>query len=222
MRISNLHRPGSAAHSVILALGLGLTLFVTLALTDRTISTELHVRHSGTAPAFFFLDVRNDEIAGLPRHWSKAEPGVTAHRDGADAARPDRQAQGCRSRARSRHRPMPPGRCAAIAASPMRIALPEGSKLIAGEWWPKDYDGPPLVSFVDEVAEGLGLKIGDEVTVNVLGRDVTAKIANLRKRQLALARHQFRHGVHARRRSKARRIRSSSRSRWTAAMRRSC
>ena len=58
--------------------------------------------------------------------------------------------------------------------------LPEGSRLIAGEWWPKNYDGPPLVSFVDEVAEGLGLKIGDEVTVNVLGRDVTAKIANLR------------------------------------------
>ena len=31
------------------------------------------------------------------------------------------------------------------------------------------------------VADGLGLKIGDAITLNVLGRDVTAKIANLRR-----------------------------------------
>src|SRR4029453_3945714 len=59
-------------------------------------------------------------------------------------------------------------------------ALPDGSTLTAGEWWPKGYKGPPLVSFVDQVADGLGLKIGDDVTVNVLGRDVTAKVASLR------------------------------------------
>ena len=47
--------------------------------------------------------------------------------------------------------------------------LPDGSRLVAGEWWPKNYDGPPLVSFEDEIAHGLGLKIGDIVTVNVLG-----------------------------------------------------
>ena len=63
----------------------------------------------------------------------------------------------------------------------MRRPAAKARQLTAGEWWPKDYAGPPLVSFVDEVAEGLGLKIGDDVTVNVLGRDVTAKIANLRK-----------------------------------------
>ena len=58
--------------------------------------------------------------------------------------------------------------------------LPEGSRLVEGEWWPADYDGPPLVSLVDEIANGIGVKIGDEITVNVLGRDVTAKVANLR------------------------------------------
>jgi putative ABC transport system permease protein len=58
--------------------------------------------------------------------------------------------------------------------------LPEGSRLTQGEWWSRDYDGPPLVSFVDEVANGLGIGIGDEVTINVLGRDITAKVASLR------------------------------------------
>jgi putative ABC transport system permease protein len=59
--------------------------------------------------------------------------------------------------------------------------LPEGSVLVEGQWWEKDYAGPPLVSFVDEIAHDIGLKIGDSVTVNVLGREVTAKVANFRK-----------------------------------------
>lgn len=58
--------------------------------------------------------------------------------------------------------------------------LPAGSRLIAGEWWPLDYSGPPLVSLENRTAEDLKLKIGDTVTVNVLGRNVTARIANLR------------------------------------------
>src|SRR5262249_52904004 len=55
-----------------------------------------------------------------------------------------------------------------------------GSRLVEGQWWPPDQQGPPLVSFEQKVAEGLGLKLGDTVTVNVLGRTITARIANLR------------------------------------------
>jgi putative ABC transport system permease protein len=60
-------------------------------------------------------------------------------------------------------------------------AVPEGSRIESGAWWPKDYHGPNLVSVEAEIAQGLGLAVGDEITVNVLGRDVTAKIACTRK-----------------------------------------
>ena len=59
--------------------------------------------------------------------------------------------------------------------------VPEGSSVVAGQWWPADYAGEPLVSMEAEIAKGLGLKIGDAVTVNVLGRNVTARISNLRE-----------------------------------------
>jgi putative ABC transport system permease protein len=176
--ISNLYRPGSAAVSVILALGLGLTLFVTLALTDRTISDELRSGLAEKAPAFFFLDVPKAELAKFITELG-AQPGVSS----IDSA------------------PMLRGRMVKVRGIPAdkvdaspdaawalrgdrgltyADTVPQGSRLVEGEWWPKDYKGPPLVSFADEIAEGLGLKIGDEVTVNVLGRDITAKIANLR------------------------------------------
>ena len=62
----------------------------------------------------------------------------------------------------------------------MRARFPSGSRLVEGQWWGPDYDGPPLVSFEKKIADGLGLKLGDPVTVNVLGRNITARIANMR------------------------------------------
>ena len=58
--------------------------------------------------------------------------------------------------------------------------VPKGSRLVEGQWWKPDYDGPPLVSFEKKIADGLGFKVGDPVTVNVLGRNITARIANMR------------------------------------------
>lgn len=176
--IGNIYRPGSAAASVILALGLGLTLFVTLALTDRSISGELLSSIPQRAPAFFFLDVPNNQLQPFKDALAK-EPGVT----------------------HTNNTPMLRGRVVAVKGVPAdkvkaspesnwalrgdrgltyAATLPEGSRLTEGEWWPADYAGPPLVSLVDEIAHGIGVKIGDEITVNVLGRDITAKVANLR------------------------------------------
>jgi putative ABC transport system permease protein len=58
--------------------------------------------------------------------------------------------------------------------------IPVGSRLVEGKWWTADYDGPPLVSFEKRIADGLGLKLGDPIVVNVLGRNITATIANMR------------------------------------------
>ena len=59
--------------------------------------------------------------------------------------------------------------------------VPEGSTLVEGTWWGKDYHGAPLVSFESEIAKKLGVGLGDRVTVNVLGRNIEATIANLRE-----------------------------------------
>src|SRR3546814_20826848 len=58
---------------------------------------------------------------------------------------------------------------------------PEGSEIVAGDWWAPDYAGPPLISFDAGIAEGFGVGIGDTITLDVLGRPITATIANLRR-----------------------------------------
>ena len=78
-----------------------------------------------------------------------------------------------------------------------------------GEWWKPDYHGPPLVSFEKRIADGLGLKVGDPVVVNVLGRNITARIANLRTVDWQSLGINFVHGVLARHASAARRTPTS-------------
>jgi putative ABC transport system permease protein len=74
---------------------------------------------------------------------------------------------------------------------------PEGARkqVVEGQWWPENYkvgkDGPALVSFATDLAKGLGLKVGDMITVNVLGRDIALKIANLRNVDFSNARMNF-------------------------------
>jgi len=62
-----------------------------------------------------------------------------------------------------------------MAQAPRNVTIYEGP-----DWWPSDYGGPPLISLDEDLAEDLRLSIGDTLTVNVLGRDIEARIFNLR------------------------------------------
>lgn len=60
-------------------------------------------------------------------------------------------------------------------------AEPTGAELLAGSWWPSDYDGPPLISPEEDLYQAFNLKPGDTVTYSVLGRLFTSEVANVRK-----------------------------------------
>ena len=60
-------------------------------------------------------------------------------------------------------------------------APPPNTRITAGTWWPKGYAGPPQISFAAEEANEMGLKLGDRLTVNILGRDIEATITSFRE-----------------------------------------
>ncbi|HEV8032410.1 MAG TPA: FtsX-like permease family protein [Stellaceae bacterium] len=178
LALANLHRPDAPTSRVVLSLGIGLSVLVAVALVGGNLATEIETRLAENAPADFFIDIQPDQLAGFAASVS-AIPG-----------------------ARFEQVPMLRGRITRINGTPVEDAkvapeaqwalrsdrgltysdeLPRGSRLVAGSWWPADYKGPPLVSFDSELAHGMGLQIGDTLTVNVLGRDVTATIASLRR-----------------------------------------
>ena len=179
MALSALHRPGALTPSVVLSLGLGLAALVALSLIDFNMRAQLRRFEPGKTPSFFFLDVRGRDAGAFVDFLKKSAPD-----------------------AKISEVPMMRGRFVELAGAPVdkvharddvawaldgdrgvtfAAEPPKGSEVVEGQWWPKDYSGPPLVSMEKEVAEGLGLKLGDLVVVNVLGRNISAKIANLRK-----------------------------------------
>ena len=177
--VTSLYRPGAASFSIILALGLGLSLFVTLALTDRTITNELKAGIPEKAPAFFFLDVRNDELPKF-RTALQREAGVSGI---GNAPMLRGRITAVKGVAADKVVAKPGSSWALQGDRGLTYAaeLPSGSELAAGKWWAKDYAGKPLVSVEQEIADGLDLKIGDTLKVNVLGREIEAEVANLRR-----------------------------------------
>ena len=181
LAVGNIHRPGALTPSVVLSLGLGLTLVVALALVDGNLRRQITQSLPAHAPNFFFVDIQNTEIDGFRDLLAKTAPegkvvsaamlrGRIVALNGTDVDKVTVPPQG-----------------AWVLRGDRGITyaknLPESSTMTQGEWWPADYSGEPLVSFAAKEAEELGLKIGDTVTVNVLGRNITAKIANFRQVQ---------------------------------------
>ncbi|MFF0921275.1 ABC transporter permease [Rhizobium leguminosarum] len=179
LAIGNIHRPGALTPSVVLSLGLGLALLVTLTLIDGNLRRQLTGRMNEGAPNFFFVDIQSAEVGAFRNLVQSQAPqgklvevpmlrGRIIAFNGEDVTKMNVPAA---------------GRWVLNGDRGITYAetLPENAALTEGKWWDKDYSGEPLVSFSSEEAHELGLKIGDTVTVNVLGRNITAKIANLRR-----------------------------------------
>ena len=179
MAIANLHRPGALTPSVVISLGLGLAVLVTLALVDTNLRGQLHPGAGGATPSFYFLDVRSGEITPFLDFLAAEAPGASIAEAPMMRGRivkiGDVDAADFKAR-ESAAWVLEGDRGVTFADAP-----PPGSEIVAGKWWDGNYNGPPLVSLEAEVAAGLGLHVGNSLTVNVLGRNIRAEIANLRK-----------------------------------------
>lgn len=179
MALAGLYRPGAATPAVTVAFGIGLTVLTAVAGVQANLRHEIGQTLPQDAPAFFFIDIQPDQIDPF-RELAAQTTGV-------------HEVQSV---------PSLRGRITAINGVPVNEAVinpdvrwvvegdrgatysalpPEGSEVTQGDWWPQDYAGPPLISFDEEIAAGFGITIGDTLTVNLLGREITAEIANLRR-----------------------------------------
>ncbi|EHJ47637.1 protein of unknown function DUF214 [Solidesulfovibrio carbinoliphilus subsp. oakridgensis] len=174
-----LTRPDNQVARVLAALGLGLLTLCAMALVEANFRSAFTEDIPQTAPDFFFVDIQPDQLDPFLQ-TAGSVPGVT----------------------RVETAPMARGRIArlnGLAPEDVEVGeearwavqgdrgltyaarMPEGTRVVAGAWWPADYAGPPLVSVDEGIAKGLGLGLGDTVTVNVLGREITATVSSLRR-----------------------------------------
>ncbi len=175
MALSSLGGPGGEAGAVVLSLGLGLSVLAALGQVDNNLRGAIVRELPEIAPSFFVLDIQPDQIDAF-----QSLVGGTAGVSRTDTApmlrgmiteingRPAKEVAG-------NHWVVRGDRGVTYSAS-----LPERTHLTEGEWWPEDYAGPPLISFSAKEAQEIGLKIGDTMSLNILGREITGTVASFR------------------------------------------
>lgn len=179
LALTSLHRPGAQTGQLVVALGLGLTLFATLAAIQTSLTNEIRSTVPRDAPSFFVLDIpveRADAFrAKVAETASDAEINIVPTLRGTITE--------FRGQRVSELETLPEGAWVLRGDRGLTYSatIPEGSEVVAGKWWDADYDGPPLVSVDEEQGAALGLKIGDSLTVSLLGVEISAKVASFRK-----------------------------------------
>jgi putative ABC transport system permease protein len=178
LAIANIHRPGALTPSVVMSLGLGLAVLVTITQIDGNLRRQFMAALPDHAPSFYFIDIPSTEADRFTVFLKQTAPGSTVEEVPMLRGRIV-SARGVRAEDLK-----PSTDSEWVLQSDRGLTstgeIPKGSKIIEGDWWGADYDGPPLISIEKKIADGLKLKIGDEIVVNVLGRDISAKIGNMR------------------------------------------
>jgi len=167
---------GSEAASVVLSLGLGLSVLAAVGQIDSNLRAAIQADLPDVAPSYFFVDIQTDQLQPFLDRV-EADPAVS----------------------RVETAPMLRGVVTQINGQPARevagnhwvlrgdrgvtysTTAPPADQITQGQWWPDDYSGPPLMAFAAEEATEIGLSLGDEITVNILGRDITARLAAFRE-----------------------------------------
>jgi putative ABC transport system permease protein len=179
LALANLHRPGAHTASVVVSLGLGMSVLVAIVLIQGNLNRQVTERIPDLAPTFFFIDIQPGQVAA----FDAAVTGVK----GTDSYK---RVPTLRGRiVKVNGVPVEDAHIAPDAQWAVRgdraltyAAVPaKGTDIVAGKWWPRDYKGPPLISFDANLARGFGVGVGDTLTLNVLGREITGKIASLRE-----------------------------------------
>lgn len=179
MAIANLHRPGAATNAVVVSMGLGLTLFASISLIEGNLDKQISEQVPEDAPAFFMVDIQPSQIDEFKSIVNSVEGMdelvITPNLRGRVIRLNDTLAQDAEVDPEVRWI------LRGDRGLTYQDTLEEGSTIVEGEWWPEGYSGEPEISLGKEAADGLGLTIGDTMTIAVLGREITATIRSIRE-----------------------------------------
>ncbi len=189
LALANLCRPGAPTVSVVLSLGFGVTVLVAVAAIEANLGRTLRDELPAKAPTFFFIDIQPGQLDG----FRETVASIAGEHD--LTARPMLRARIVKINGRpAREEDVPENVRWALRSErglTFQADPPSEGPIVAGRWWPSDYQGPATISFHAGLAKGFGVGVGDTLTFNILGREVTGAIANLRAIDFRSIRMQF-------------------------------
>jgi len=177
--IGALHRPGADTSIMLVALGLGLTSLAAIVCTEANLRAVIADQMPVEAPSFYFIDIQPAQLD----QFHSIVSGFSSVRDVTEVPNLRARIVAVRGIPAEKFADNPQAGWAVRGDRGLTYAAepPPGTELVSGKWWPADYDGPPLLSLDADLARGLGVRVGDVIRVNVLGRQIDLTIASTRR-----------------------------------------
>jgi putative ABC transport system permease protein len=181
--LANLAGPRSAARTAAPAIGLGVALLAAVVLIQSSLLRQISVTAPQTAPAMVFTEIPAERAGDFDAEIAR----VLGHAPGPDSYLRAPLLTGrivaVRGERIDRDRLPADGRWAFDNDISFSAIGPEppNAGVVAGRWWPADYAGPPLVALSEDPARTARIKVGDTLTVSLLGREITARVAVIRR-----------------------------------------
>ncbi len=164
----------------IMALGLGLMALLLLSVVRQDLLATWQDRLPDDAPNYFLINIQPDEADSLQALLdeqgleTRVYPMVRARLVGIN----DRDV---------RPSDYPEPRTRRLVAREFNLSwleeLPEDNRLVAGNWWANGGQPEPQFSMEVELAERLGVDVGDELHFDAGGQRYTAQVTSLREVQ---------------------------------------
>lgn len=179
--LANLHRPNNQTAAVMLALGMGVFLLVTVHSAQNMLLAQVSGRAGAGDPNFVLFDVQRgqrQEVADLLAAYAVAlreqVPIVTMRLSAIN----DRSAEALRA-----ERKVASWALRREYRSTYRAGLTDGEEIVAGQWFGKASPGtePIPVSVEQGIAQTLGVGIGDRLDFEIQGVTIATRIGSLRR-----------------------------------------
>jgi len=177
--LANVARRGRDSAVQVVAFGLGLTVLLLLTIVRTDLLQRWRQTLDQDAPNHFMINIQPHELESVADIYATAGIEVPEFVPLIRARMSTINGESVKER----EYPDPGGQWMANREANLSFAakLSASNEILEGEWWPEDYEGPPLVSVEEEAALETGLKIGDQMTFVIAGRELEATIASIRK-----------------------------------------
>ncbi|PYO01219.1 MAG: hypothetical protein DMD91_08505 [Candidatus Rokuibacteriota bacterium] len=183
--LANLARPGGHGTGVVIALGIGVMLLVTVGLLEASLGGQLDYERRRDAPSFFFVDIQPEQrerFDAVVRRVSGVSPTVTPvvrARLAAVSGQPITRALVDQRRARDGEEVWYYTRDYVLTTA---STVPAGNVVTAGRWWANGAATlAPQASVEEAAARHLGLGVGSRIAFDVQGVRLEAEVTSLRQ-----------------------------------------
>src|SRR3954449_9783645 len=141
LAIANIYRPGALTPSVVMSLGLGLAVLVTITQIDGNLRRQFLAALPEKAPSFYFIDIPTADADRFGDFLKKVAPQSTVE----DVPMLRGRIVGARGVKADELKPSQDSEWVLQSDRGLTYTneVPKGSKVVEGEWWGPNYSGPP-------------------------------------------------------------------------------